>query len=87
MDAAGIDKTAMTQVLGNRTATGITGRAIQILVHQGQCTRYAIFDSGPQRVTTQRRYPTVRKSSVRNRVIRATAKAATTRETTITPLL
>lgn len=87
MEAAGIANAAMTQTLGNRAAAGITGRAIQILVHQGQCTRYDIFESGPQRVTTQRRYPTVRKSSVRNRVTRATAKAATTRETTITPLL
>jgi hypothetical protein len=86
-DAAGIARVAITQTFGNRTATGMIGRAIQMLVHQGQCTRYDIFDSGPQRVTTQRRYPTVKKSSVSSRAIRATAKAATTRETTITPLL
>lgn len=60
MEAAGIANAAITQTFGNRTAAGITGRAIQILVHQGQCTRYDIFESGPQRVTTQRRYPTVR---------------------------
>ena len=60
MEAAGIERAAMTHIFGNREATGITGRAIQTEVHQGQCTRYDIFDSGPQRVTTQRRYPTVR---------------------------
>jgi len=87
MEAAGMESAAMTQTFGNNAATGITGRATQILVHQGQCTRYAIFDSSPQRLTTQRRYPTVRKSSVNSRVTRATVRTATTRETTITPLL
>lgn len=36
MEAAGIDRAAMSQILGNRTATGMIRAATQTLVHQGQ---------------------------------------------------
>jgi len=39
MDAAGMDRAAMTHVLGQMTAAGITGIATHILVHQGHVDR------------------------------------------------
>jgi hypothetical protein len=39
MDAAGMDRAAMTQTLGQMADTGITGIATHILVHQGHVDR------------------------------------------------
>jgi hypothetical protein len=39
MDAAGTDRAAMSHLLGQRVATGMTGNAIHTDTHQGQWTR------------------------------------------------
>jgi len=81
MDAAGIARTATTQGYGNSAAMGMTGMEMYMPMHQGQCTRYEANESGPYRLTTHWRQPTVSRSSTSSRVILATAKAATIRET------
>jgi len=39
MDAAGMDRAAMTHWFGHSTVAGMTGIAIQMLTHQGQVDR------------------------------------------------
>ena len=51
--------TAITQRLGNRTATGMTGMATQIEVHHEQRMSFAPQESGPHFVITHCRRPTV----------------------------
>lgn len=55
MDPAGMRRAAMSHLLGHSIAGGIMGALTQMDVHQGQCARYAIFPSSPQRRMTQRR--------------------------------
>ena len=45
----------MSHLLGHSIAAGMMGTATQIEVHQGQCARYAILPSSPQRRMIQRR--------------------------------
>lgn len=56
-----MERAAMAQVIGcvhdrsMNTGIGMTTKATQILVHQGQCARYEGLESGPHLFTTQRR--------------------------------
>jgi|KBSMisStaDraftv2_1062788.scaffolds.fasta_scaffold453996_2 hypothetical protein len=70
---------AITQRLGNKAATGMTGIAIQIDIHHEQWKSLEGRESGPQVRITHCRMKTVMLSDTSSLVRRATARAATTR--------